>query len=88
MSEGHFCAATMDEIRKTLEVVARSTQATASVAEAVKKAVENKRATADWSKLITKPNLFTISHKNKRSKRSGSGHGYFRRIYAQWMRRT
>ena len=40
-------------------VLAKSTQATASAAEAVKKAVEDKRATTtDWSKLITKPNLF------------------------------
>ena len=49
----------MEEIREILEVVAKSTQATASAAEAVKRAVEDKKAaTTDWSKLVTKPNLF------------------------------
>ena len=47
----------MDERRELLEVVARSTQATAT-AEAVKKAAEDKNTTTtDQSKLITKPGL-------------------------------
>ena len=45
----------MEEIREILQIVARSRQATASAAEAVKKAVEEKKSTTtDWSKLITK----------------------------------
>ena len=50
----------MEEIRQIIEVVARSTQATASAADAVKKAGEDKKTTTttDWSKLITKPNKF------------------------------
>ena len=48
----------MDEIREILQVIAQSTQATTSAAEAVKKAVEGKKATTtDRAKLITKPNL-------------------------------
>ena len=49
MSEGHYCAVKMDEIREILQVIAKSTQATASAAEAVKKAVEDKKSTTtDW----------------------------------------
>ena len=59
----------MDEIiREILEVVARSTQATASVAEAVKKAVEDTRTTTDWSKLITKANLFDYKSREEEIK--------------------
>ena len=40
-------------------VLAKSTQATASAAEAVKKAVEDQKTTTTyWSKLFTKPYLF------------------------------
>ena len=40
------------------EIVAESAQATASAAEAVKKAAKDKKSTTtDWPKLITKPNL-------------------------------
>ena len=49
----------MEEISKVLTAIAQSTQATASAAEAVKKAVEDKKSsTTDWSKLMTKPSLF------------------------------
>ena len=49
----------MDEIRETLQVIAKRTAATTSAAEAAKKAVEEKKKTAtDRSKLIAKPNLF------------------------------
>ena len=59
MSEGHYCAVTMEELREILEVEAGSTQATAPAAEAVKKAAEDKKKlTTDWSKLITQPNVF------------------------------
>ena len=48
----------MEEIREIFKVVTKSTQATASAAEAVKKAAEDKKTTTtDWSKLITKPTL-------------------------------
>ena len=41
--------------RGVLTVIAQSTQATTSAAEAVKKAVEDKKSsTTDWSKLIAK----------------------------------
>ena len=57
----------MDEIRETVEVVAKTTRATASAEEAVKKAVEDKKTTAtDWSKLVTKLNILNISHKKER----------------------
>ena len=43
-------------MREILEQVARNTQAAATAAEAVKKAVEDKKTnTTDWSKLIAKP---------------------------------
>ena len=49
----------MGGIKRFLELVARSTQASATAAEAVKKVVEDKKTnTTDWSKLITKPNSF------------------------------
>ena len=50
----------MDEVRDILQAIAQSTLATTSVAEAVRKAVEDKRSstTDDWSKLIAKPNIF------------------------------
>ena len=49
----------MEEIREILQTIARSTLATTSAAEAVKKAVEDKKSsTTDGSKLITKPNIF------------------------------
>ena len=48
----------MADIREILAVIAQSTQATTSEAEAVKKAVENKKSsTTDGSKLIAKPNI-------------------------------
>ena len=54
----------MDEIRETVEVVVKTTRATASAEEAVKKAVEDKKTTAtDWSKLVTKLNIF--EHKSQ-----------------------
>ena len=41
----------MDEVRDILQTIAQSTLATTSVAEAVRKAVEDKRSsTTDWSK--------------------------------------
>ena len=49
----------MEEIRETLQTIARSALATTSAAEAVKKAVEDKRSSAtDWSKMTAKPNIF------------------------------
>ena len=49
----------MEEIKGILQVIAQSTQATTSAAEAVKRAVEDKKlTTTDGSKLITKPTLF------------------------------
>ena len=47
----------MDEIKEILCTIAQSTLATTSAAEAVKKAVEDKKSsTTDRSKLIAKPN--------------------------------
>ena len=47
------------EIREILQTIAQSTLATTSAAEAMKKAVEDKKTkTTDWSKLIAKPNIF------------------------------
>ena len=52
------------EIRETLRTVAQSTLETASAAEAMKKAVEDKKSsTTDWTKLIAKPNIF--DHKSQ-----------------------
>ena len=49
----------MEEIREILQTIAQSTLATTSAAEAVKKAVEDKKSsTTDWSTLIAKPNIF------------------------------
>ena len=49
----------MEEIREILQTIAQSTLATTSAAEAVKKAVEDKKSsTTDGSKLIAKPNIF------------------------------
>ena len=49
----------MDEVRDILQTIAQSTLATTSVAEAVRKAVEDKRSsTTEWSKLIAKPSIF------------------------------
>ena len=48
----------MDEIRDILIVIAQSTLATTSAAEAVKKAVEDKKSsTTDWSNPTAKPNI-------------------------------
>ena len=45
--------------QRILQSIAQSTLATPSAAEAVKKAVEDKKSsTTDWSKLIAKPNIF------------------------------
>ena len=56
--------------KRNPQVLAQSTQATTSAAEAVNKAVEDRKATtADWSKLVTghKAQIcLTISHKKKR----------------------
>ena len=49
----------MEEIREILQAIPQSTLATTSAAEAVKKAVEDKKSsTTDWSKLIAKRNIF------------------------------
>ena len=49
----------MEDIREILQTIAQSTLATTAAAEAVKKAVEDKKSsTADWSNLIAKPNIF------------------------------
>ena len=52
----------MQESREILQTIARGTLATTSAAEAVKKAVEDKKSsTTGWSKLIAtpaKPNIF------------------------------
>ena len=53
----------MEEIREILQTLAQSTLATASAAEAVKKAarkaVEGKKSsTTGWSKMKAKPNIF------------------------------
>ena len=54
----------MDEIREILTVIAEGAQATTSAAEAVKKAVEDKKSsTTDRSKLIAKRNIF--DHKSQ-----------------------
>ena len=59
----------MKEIREILTVFAQSTQGTASAAEAMKKAVEDKKSsTTDWSKLITKPNLFDYKSQDEEIK--------------------
>ena len=48
----------MDEIKEILHTIAQGTLAT-TAAEAVKKAVEDKKSsTTDGSKLIAKPNIF------------------------------
>ena len=45
--------------KRFLNIIAQSTPATTSAAEAVKKAVEDKKpSTTDWSKLIARPNIF------------------------------
>ena len=45
----------MEEIREILQTIAQSTLETTSAAEAVKKAVEDKKSsTTRWSKLIAK----------------------------------
>ena len=49
----------MEEIREILQAIAQSTLATTSAAEAVKKAVEDKKSSATgWSKLTATPNIF------------------------------
>ena len=49
----------MEEIREILQTIAQSTPATTSAAEAVEKAVEDKKSsTTDRSKLIAKLNIF------------------------------
>ena len=59
----------MDEIRDILIVIAQSTLATTSAAEAVKKAVEDKKSsTTDGSKLIAKPNIFDYRSQDKEIK--------------------
>ena len=65
----------MDEIRDILIVIAQSTLATTSAAEAVKKAVEDKKSsTTDWPKLIAKPNIFDCKSQEEEIKafREGS----------------
>ena len=48
----------MEEIREILQNIAQSTLATTSAAEAVKKAVEDKKSsTTDWLTLIAKVNM-------------------------------
>ena len=59
----------MGEIREILQTIAQSTQATTSAAEAVKKAVEDKKSsTADWSNLIAKPNIFDYKSQDEEIK--------------------
>ena len=73
----------MEEIREVLQSIAQSTLATASAAEAVKKAVEDKKptTTTDWLKLIAQsPTSLTTSHRMKRSRHLESGHGSLRNI--------
>ena len=54
----------MEEIREILQVIAQSTLATTSAAEALKKEVEDKKSSASgWSKLMEKPNIF--DHKSQ-----------------------
>ena len=49
----------MEEIGEILQTIPQSTLATTSAAEAVKKAVEDKKSsTTDGSKLTAKPNIF------------------------------
>ena len=49
----------MEETREIFQAIAQSSLATASAAEAVKKAAEDKKSsTTDCSKLIAKPNIF------------------------------
>ena len=77
----------MEEIREILQTIAQSTLATASAAEAVKKAVEDKKSsTPGWSKQLAKPNM--LSHKKERLRHSESGHGYLRNTWVQLMRAT
>ena len=59
----------MEEIRGILNVIAQSTRATTSAAEAVKKADEDKKsATTGWSKLIAEPNIFDYRSQKEESK--------------------
>ena len=78
----------MDEIREILEQVARSTQAAATTAEAVKNAVEDKKAsTTGWSKLTTKPGLFEHKSQEEEIKAFREWcHGYLRSISVQWSK--
>ena len=49
----------MEEMREIFQTIAQSTLATTSAAEAVKKAVEDKKSSAtDRPNLIAEPNIF------------------------------
>ena len=76
MLEGLYCATELGEIKEILQVIAQSTQARTSAAEAVKNAVEDRKTiTTAWSKPDHKTQ--STSHKKKRLKLSESGHGVF-----------
>ena len=60
-----------EEIREAQQTIAQSTLATASAAEAVKKAVEDKKSSAtDWSKFIAKPDIFDYKSQEEEIKSS------------------
>ena len=74
----------MDEMTEILHTiaVAQSTLATTSTAEAVKKAVEDKKSsTTDGSKLIAKPNIFDYKSQDEEMKA-------FRVVMEQLMKAT
>ena len=59
----------MEEIRDIFTVIAQSTQATTSAAEAVKQAVGDKKSsTTDWSRLLAKPNIFDYNSQEEEIK--------------------
>ena len=79
----------MEWIREILEVVDGSTQATASAAEAVKKAAEETKATTtDGSKLTTKPNLFDDKSQEEEIKAFREWSWVLEKYLCQWMRLT
>ena len=56
-------------MREIFQTIAQSTLATTSAAEAVKKAVEDKKPkTTDGSKLIAKPNIFDYKSQDEEIK--------------------
>ena len=66
----------MKEVREILQTIAQGTLATTSAAEAVKKAVEDKKSsTTEWSKLIAKPSILDV-----KSRHLESGHGSLRSV--------